>query len=89
MRAKTAAEAVLEKTEHEVEKYSSKRAIVGIPIGQTLREAWDQHASDLGWQRQIIGLVVDRIVVHPGGGKPRYKEKWRFDPNQIEIFWKA
>jgi hypothetical protein len=87
MRAKASGEAALKNAEREVEKYSTKRAVVGIPIGQTIREAWD-HNTDIGWRRKIVGLLVDKIIVHPGGGKPRYK-RWRFDVEQIEIQWKV
>jgi DNA invertase Pin-like site-specific DNA recombinase len=87
MRAKSSGEATLQKAEHDVEKFSSRRAVVGLPIGQTIRQAWDAN-TDLGWRRKIIGLVVDKIIVHPGGGKPMYKDRWKFDPNQIEILWK-
>lgn len=93
MRAKTSAEQALKKAEVEVERHSSKRAAVGIPIGQTIREAWVK-SDDLGWKRQIIALVVDKIVVHPGGGKPRYEcafsdEVFKFDPDQVEVIWKV
>jgi hypothetical protein len=79
---------VLDKNEREIEKCSSRRAAIGIPIGQTIREAWKRN-DDLDWRRQILGLVVDKIYVHHGGGKPMYKGKWKFDPNQIEIIWKS
>lgn len=85
MRAKSSAEASLARIERELEKETSKRSLAGIPIGMTLREAWER-TTDLDWRRAIIGLVIDKVTVHPGGGKPRYKQ-WRFDINQIEISW--
>ena len=92
MRAKTAAEAALHQAERTVEKHSAKRALVGIPIGHTIAEAWKRRSDDLGWQRQAISLVVDRIIVHHGGGKPRYECRdgrvFKFDPDQVEIRWK-
>lgn len=93
MRAKSAAELELERTEGEVEKLSTKRTLTGIPIGQTLTEAW-QRNTDLGWRRQLISLIVDKIYVHHGGGKPRYEcaysnAVYKFDPNQVEIIWKV
>ncbi|MFG2377591.1 recombinase family protein [Streptomyces sp. NPDC048504] len=87
MRAKASGEVALKNAEREVEKYSTKRAVVGIPIGQTIREAWE-HNTDIGWRRKIVGLLIDKVIVHPGGGKPRYKQ-WRFDIEMIEIQWKV
>lgn len=87
LRGKTASEAELERLGREVEKLSSKRAVVGVPIGQTIRDAWGKN-TDLGWRRQVIGLIVNKVIVHSGGGKPMYKGRWKFDPNQIEIIWK-
>jgi DNA invertase Pin-like site-specific DNA recombinase len=88
MRAKLAAETTLRRISQEIESLSAKRAAGILPIGQTIRETWEKNA-DLGWRRQIIGLIVDKIFVHAGGGKPLYKGRWKFDPNQIEIIWKA
>jgi site-specific DNA recombinase len=85
MRAKSSAEASLEKAEREVERTTSKRALAGVPIGMTLRDAWQKNES-LDWRRSIIGLLIDKIVVNPGGGKPRYKT-WRFDTDQIDVSW--
>jgi site-specific DNA recombinase len=93
MRAKSAAELALATTEAEVEKHSAKHAVVGIPIGQTVTEAW-LHNTDLGWRRELIGLVVDQIYIKHGGGKPRYECKYsdkayKFDPNRVVIQWKV
>lgn len=93
MRAKAASELALEGAEREAEKHSAKRALVGVPIGQTITEAW-QRNTDLGWRRQLIALVVDKIYVRRGGGKPRYECAYsdgvfKFDPEQIEIVWKV
>lgn len=47
-----------------------------------LAAAWD--AGDVEWRRALIGTVVDRVVV-----KPAAKAGPRFDPDRVEITWKA
>jgi site-specific DNA recombinase len=69
----------------------SSHVLAKIPLGQKLRDTWD--AADLEWKRQVIDLLIDRVVVHPKLGQsgyklPRYKQ-WRFDPNLIEIKWRV
>jgi len=88
LRGKTAAEATLDRLGRQIEKFSTKQTVGVIPFGQSLRATWKEKKEDLGWRRQVIGLLVDKIIVHAGGGKPRYK-RWRFDPGQIEIIWKV
>ena len=87
MRAKSAAEAALSRAEHEVEKHSAKRAVVGLPLGESIRTAIEKHRGDLGWLRKVGALVFSGITVTPGGGKPKYVcqngDVWRFDPERV------
>jgi hypothetical protein len=93
LRAKAAAEAVLADAERQVEKHGARRAVVGLPIGQTVREAFERHRDDLGWLRQIMALVIDEIIIKPGGGKPRYVcrngKAFKFDPERVEFKYKV
>jgi len=77
----------LSRTEHEVEKHSAKRAVVGLPIGESIRTAIEKHRGDLGWLRKVGALVFSHITVMPGGGKPKYVCQngavWRFDPERV------
>lgn len=64
-----------------------------IPMGQTLRQAWDANDS-LGWRHEILGSVIEKITVMPGVTKPYYdgtvyEGRWRFDPSLITIHWTA
>ncbi|MFI9175984.1 recombinase family protein [Streptomyces lincolnensis] len=93
-RAKAKADSKLEEINQEIDKLSrGHKASTLIPVGMSVREAWEATES-LTWRRELIGLLIEKIVVHPGGGKPRYEctlsEKvFKFDPNQIDIHWIA
>jgi hypothetical protein len=87
--AKTTAQARLEALGRELDRMSSRTTIAKIPVGQTLREAWDK--SDLMWRKQLVDAVIDKILIYPkqpGDGKAKYKQ-WNFNPDRVEIRWKA
>jgi DNA invertase Pin-like site-specific DNA recombinase len=77
------------------------RALAAIPVGMTLRQAWD--AADLGWRRTILSLVVVQVIVYPGfpgrrlwpvADSPLLERAkalggpWCFDPSKVDIKWK-
>lgn len=51
-------------------------------IGQDIADVWAEE--DLGWRRQLVELVVDKVIVNPA-----VKGRNRFDPSRFEIVWKA
>ena len=57
-----------------------------LPVGRTLREAWESSGSD-SWRRELLALLIDKITVKPGVSKP-YWRQWRFDPELIDVAWK-
>jgi len=78
----------------------STRALVSVPIGQTLREAWAN--ADLDLRRSFISLLVEKVIVHPGKSGSttwppkddpelleRVGEVFRFDPSKIEVVWRV
>jgi DNA invertase Pin-like site-specific DNA recombinase len=90
--AKGAAETSIANLEGKIAKLSARRGSL-LPVGQTIREAW-LNSDDLGWKRNLLGLLIDKVIVHPGGGKPRYdylltEGVSKFDPAQVQIMWKA
>lgn len=93
-RGKARAEAKLKGIDDEIDQLNRGHKVSSlIPLGQTLREAWENTES-LHWKRAIIGTVIERIIVHPGGGKPIYECTYfdgifKFDPDQVDIKWKA
>jgi DNA invertase Pin-like site-specific DNA recombinase len=47
-----------------------QRTTFVVEVGdRTIRDAWEEHADDLGWQRSLLLHMVDRITVsaHPEG----------------------
>lgn len=88
------AEKKLQDIDLELDQYNhGHNASELIPLGQTLREAWDATKS-LSWKQEVLSLVIERIVVHPGTTKPFYtgtvyEGTWRFDPSLVEIKWRC
>jgi DNA invertase Pin-like site-specific DNA recombinase len=88
-RAKTTPEVRLAETEDEIAELNRKRINVELPVGQTIRQAWERSDSDK-WKRSVLGLLIKRIDVNPGITKPFYEidgRTYRFDPSLIEVVW--
>jgi site-specific DNA recombinase len=97
--AKEIVEAAMERTKVRMDKLASGRALASVPVGQSFREAW--ALADLDWRRQLIELVIDKVIVYPGHpGAHRWPDdddplikrlgrQWHFDPSKVEIRWKV
>jgi site-specific DNA recombinase len=99
--AKAIVEDAMEDLRRRMDKLSSGRALAALPVGRTIREAW--AAADLDWRRTLVGLVVERVVIHPGRpGAHRWPadddaellghtggRQWQFDPGKVEIRWRV
>lgn len=60
--------------------------------GTDLRARWD--GETLIWKRTLLALLIEKVIVHrlprtDGYTYPKYKDKWRFDPELVEIKWRA
>lgn len=75
----------------DVEKQLSKLHVGSakslLPSSQPLREAWEKESIE--WKRDIIKLVVERIIVHPGSPGARTWKGHRFDPDRVQIVWRV
>jgi site-specific DNA recombinase len=80
-----AADESIEKTQAELAKLHAAKVAGSIPALGLLQEVWD--ASSLEWQRNVIRLVVERVVVKPRTPGARLKDGRLFNPNDIEIQW--
>lgn len=90
IKAKGSAEAELKRWDQRIEEITKQSFSLNMPVGQTLREAWDNNPDS--WRRQLIELVIDRIVLMPTKDSiPFYDldgKRARFDPTRVNIYWK-
>lgn len=88
-RAKSAAEAELQRLE---EKLASIGSRASLPSHGSIEDAWNNSESD-EWRRQILRLLIKKIDVLPGITKPFYEtrdgRRMRFDPSLIDVSWIA
>jgi site-specific DNA recombinase len=101
--AKSIVEDAMEDLRRRMDKLTSGRVLAAIPVGQSIREWW--AGADLDLRRQLVSLVVERVVIHPGRpGAHRWPDdkreeerdlakrigrQWQFDPSKVEITWKV
>lgn len=91
-RAKTQADNDLALITKQIDAELVSEAVNTTDVSGDLRERWENET--LEWQRSLLFLLIDRISVRPlphvtGYKYPKYKSKWRFDPDLIQIEWKA
>src|SRR5215203_3703878 len=89
--AKTTATAHLDGLARAIDRAAANSPLQGISLATTLQESWETHG--LEWRRQLLNILIDKIVVHPRPKTadyrtPRY-ERWIFDQSLIEIRWRA
>lgn len=70
--------------------YRSGQLGEAMTAGKTVRATWDEQTD--GWRRQLLAMLIERVVVMPGSSKPFYRvedKTYRFDPSLIDIDWRA
>jgi hypothetical protein len=82
-----AADETIEHTQAELATLHAAKTAGGIPAHGLLPEVWEQ--SSLDWKRNVIRLVVERIVVKPGVPGGRTWNGHRFNPDDIAVEWRA
>lgn len=89
--AKTVATARLETLGRVIDRAAANSPLQGISLTTTLDNAWTTHG--LEWRRQLLNLLIDKVVVYPRPKTPGYRtpryERWIFDPELIEVIWRA
>ncbi len=66
-----------------IQQHHAAATLVDIPSGgQATRTAWADN--DLEWRRALLGTVIERVVLNPA-----VKGRNRFDPDRVEITWRA
>lgn len=88
-RAKRTAEDELDAITKQIAKLTSSQVLKLPELATTLTEGWNKASID--WRRNLLDLVIKRIVVHPlpKGHKVFWYKGFRFDPNLIEIEWRV
>jgi site-specific DNA recombinase len=74
----------------EIEQLQRHGMSVALQAGQSVREAWDENSN--GWRRQLIGMLVEKIIVMPSKKHPRYKigdKTYYFDVDATDVVWRA
>jgi site-specific DNA recombinase len=90
-RASQTAKAELGRIESLLARYSASMTATGlIPVGQSVRQAWQASSSD-DWRRAVLSLVIKRVIVNPAPSTSPVVEingkRLRFDPQYLEIEW--
>jgi DNA invertase Pin-like site-specific DNA recombinase len=87
--AKATAQAKLDELDGAIARLTSRRTVAHVPVGQTVRQAWEN--GNLEWRRQLLDALIEKVLIHPrelGDQKVRY-ENWIFNPERVQIVWRA
>jgi site-specific DNA recombinase len=82
-----AADDAIETAQTELGKLHARKVAGAIPASGLLDEVWQNSSID--WRRNVIRLIVDRIVIHPRKPGPHTWNGHRFNPDSITIEWRA
>jgi DNA invertase Pin-like site-specific DNA recombinase len=89
-RAKARAQQSLDEVAAQIKHRHQSQVVRDLEAGESVRERW--LAESDGWRRQLIGMMIERIVVNVGKTKPLYQADdrvFKFDPELIDVMWHA
>jgi site-specific DNA recombinase len=74
--------------QRKLDRATNYRHIKELPVGEVAQEEWDAHADDLAWRRELVGMLIDKVIVKPT--QHRYTPVHpafgaRFDPDSVQI----
>jgi site-specific DNA recombinase len=86
--ANDALQADIAAIQRKLDRATAHRHVKELPVGEVAREEWDAHADDIAWRRELIGLLIERVIVKPSRTRhvahhPHFGA--RFDPESVEI----
>ena len=85
--AKNTVEVEIDKVQAELSAVQPRQVFSMLEAGEAIRDAWEREGID--WRRNLISLIVEKVIVHPGyPGRSRWRG-FVFDPNKIEIRWQV
>lgn len=77
-----AAQAELDETDAALAKVQTAKALVNLPPGQSIREAWDQ--ASIEWVRTVTLLVADYVLIKPRHPRSHLWNGYRFNPDSYQ-----
>ena len=85
--AKSAVESEIEEIQGRLSAAQPLQAFTVIQAGEAVAEAWEREGIE--WRRNLISLLVEKILVNPGyPGRSRWRG-FVFDPEKVEIRWRV
>jgi site-specific DNA recombinase len=74
--------------QRKLDRATSHRHVKELPVGEVAKEEWDAHADDILWRRELIGMLIEKIIVKPSQSRhvahhPHFGA--RFDPESIDV----
>jgi DNA invertase Pin-like site-specific DNA recombinase len=74
--------------QRKLDRATNYRHVKELPVGEVAQEEWDGHADDLAWRRELVGMLIEKIIVKPIQNRytpvhPHFLA--RFDPDSVEI----
>lgn len=90
-RAKAQADAALKAINDQIASEYSRAITSTVDLNGDLEAAWENGSLD--WKRDLIALLIEKIVVYPmprdtGYKRPMFAGRWRFDPDLVKIGWR-
>jgi site-specific DNA recombinase len=81
----------IQRAETELARRHGTEALVGLPSDpEKLRAEWDDdRRTSVDRRRAILRAVLDAVIVHPAGPTPKGRFGRVFDPDRVELCWKA
>jgi site-specific DNA recombinase len=74
--------------QRKLDRATTHRHVRELPVGEVAQEEWNAHADDLAWQRELIGLLIERVTVKPSQSRHVAHHSHfgaRFDPESIDV----
>jgi site-specific DNA recombinase len=90
LRGQAALDDMIESINRQLAAMQSGRTLARIPLDGTLHQVWEE--ADLDFKRDLIKLLVKKIVVLPGRTQGLWEfkgQRFRFDPSLIQIEWEV
>jgi site-specific DNA recombinase len=86
--ANEALQADIATIKRKLDRATTHRHVKELPVGEVAQSEWDAHADDPAWRRELVGMLIEKIVVKPIQNRytpvhPHFLA--RFDPDSVEI----